>query len=212
MSLKTTSKMILAALIVVATWPASARSQNRASNEAGDVQFEMVGQVFNSSPAASIQYGYFTFINGISGVAPLFTAVPQSESSALFTFFNDTVTEGIINNGSIRVINRVGTTTVYLNTSPSGSFSDPNSFRKGVSVQTSTLRHQVVVDTVTGAFTATFVNTITSADRFQVEDSSFRLGKIGQTFRTTFFGHLTTQAPPSAYIAGFAVGPDLVRP
>jgi hypothetical protein len=212
MNLRRNPKIFLTTIAVLAIMTASGRSQDRASNESGDVQFEMVGQVTNASPTTSIQYGYFTFINGISGVVPIFTPGQSSETTALFTFFNDTANEQVINNGPIRIINRVGTTTIYLNTSPNGNFSDPNSFRNGVPVQTSVLRHQVVIDTVTGAFTATFVNTITSVDRFNIENSHFRLGKFGQTFRTTFFGHLTTQAPPSAHIAGFAVGPDLVRP
>jgi len=212
MTLRTSPRILLTTLIVLAMLAASVRSQDRATNESGDVQFEMVGQVTNASPTTSIQYGYFTFINGISGVVPLFNPGAQSETTALFTFFNDTVTEQVINNGSIRVINRVGTTTIYLNTSAGGNFSDPSSFRIGVPIQTSVLRHQVVLDTITGAFTTIFVNTITSADRFHIENSQFRLGKIGQTFRTTFFGHVTTQGPPTAYIAGSAVGPDLVRP
>src|SRR5262249_45558731 len=152
------------------------------------------------------------FINGISSVAEIFNAAPQNEATALFTFFNDTVNERVINNGSIRIINRVGTTTIYLNTSANATFASPTSFQNGIPVQTSVLRHQVVIDTVTGSFTTTFVNTITSADRFQLEGSSFRLGKVGQTYRTTVFGHLNSPAPPSAHIAGYAVGPDLVRP
>ena len=200
------------ALIAVAMLPSSARSQDRASNAAGDVQFELVGQVTNT-PATSIQYGYLSFINGISGIADIFNPGPQNESTARFTFFNDTTTERVINNGTIRIINRVGTTTIYLNPLGNATFAIPATFQNGIVVQTSVLRHQVVIDTVTGGFTTTFVNTITSADRFQLGGSSFTLGKVGQTFRTTVFGHLNTPgALPSAYIAGYAAGPDMVRP
>jgi hypothetical protein len=73
----------------------------------------------------------------------------------------------VINNGSIRVINRVGTTTIYFNPSANANFANPASFQNGIPVQKSVLRHQVVIDTVTGSFTTTFVNTITSVDRFQ---------------------------------------------
>jgi hypothetical protein len=205
-------KLAVVATIALATLPGLVHSQDRASNEAGDVQFEMVGQVTNATPTTSIQYGYLTFINGISGVAGIFNPGPQNESSALFTFFNDTINERVINNGSIRIINRLGTTTIYLNPSASATCANPASFQNGIPVQTSVLRHQVVIDTVTGFFTTTFVNTITGVDRFQLENTSFRLGKVGQTFRTTVFGHLNSPTPPSAYIAGYAVGPDLVRP
>jgi hypothetical protein len=115
--------------------------------------------------------------------------------------------------GTIRIINRVGTATIYLNPLGNATFAIPASFQNGIAVQTSVLRHQVVIDTVTGAFTTTFVNTITSADRFQLGERSFTLGKVGQTFRTTVSGHLNTPGTlPSAYIAGYAVGPDIVRP
>ena len=212
MKLMRNLKTAFATIAALALLPAFLQSQNRASNEAGDVQFELVGQVTNATATTSIQYGYLTFINGISGVANLFNPGPKSEATALFTFFNDTVNESVITNGSIRIINRVGTTTIYLNSSANATFASPSSFQNGTPIQTSVLRHQVVIDTVTGYFTTTFVNTITSADRFQLDNTSFRLGKVGQTFRTTVFGHLNSPAPPSAYIAGYAAGPDLVRP
>jgi hypothetical protein len=206
-NLKTTF-VTIAALVLL---PAILQSQDRASNEAGDVQLELVGQVTNATSTTSIQYGYLTFINGISGVANIFNPGPPSESTALFTFFNDTVNESVITNGTIRIINRVGTTTIYLNPSANATFTSPTSFQSGTPIQTSTLRHQVVIDTVTGFFTTTFVNTITSADRFQLNNTSFILGKVGQTFRTTVFGHLNSPTP-SAYIAGYAAGPYLVHP
>jgi hypothetical protein len=212
MKLMRNVKTAFATIAALALLPAFLQSQDRASNEAGDVQFELVGQVTNATSTTSIQYGYLTFINGISGVANIFNPGPKSEATALFTFFNDTVNESVITNGTIRIINRVGTTTIYLNPSANATFASPSSFQNGTPIQTSVLRHQVVIDTVTGSFTTTFVNTVTSADPFQLDNTSFRLGKVGQTFRTTVFGHLNSPFPPSAYIAGSAVGPDLVRP
>jgi type II secretory pathway pseudopilin PulG len=201
---------VFAGIVALVMLPTLVQSQDRASNQAGDVQFELVGQVTNTT-TTSIQYGYLTFINGISGVANIFNPGPQNESTALFTFFNDTVNERVTTNGTIRIIDRVGTTTIYLNPSANATFAIPSSFQNGTPIQTSVLRHQVVIDMVTGFFTTTFVNTITSADRFQLDNTSFTLGKVGQTFRTTVFGHLNSPVP-SAYIAGYAAGPDLVLP
>jgi hypothetical protein len=212
MKLRRNSCIVLTTVAALALFPVIVHSQEVRSAESGDVQFELIGQVTNASPTTSLQYGYLSFINGISGLVPIFNPGPQNETTALFTFYNDTVNETVINNGPIRIINRVGTTTIYLNSGGIGNFSDPNSFRTGVPIQESVLRHQVIIDTVTGSFTTTFANTITFVTRFGIGNSHFRLGKMGQTFRTTVFGRLTAQAPPSAYIAGFAVGPDLVRP
>src|SRR6476620_12729522 len=125
MKLMKTLKTALATIAALAFLPAFLQSQDRASNEAGEVQFEMVGQVTNATSTTSIQYGYLTFINGISGVAPIFNPGPQNESTALFTFFSDTVNERVINNGTIRIINRVGTTTIYLNPSANATFASP---------------------------------------------------------------------------------------
>jgi hypothetical protein len=188
--------------------PASTFSQGKGSNNAvGDVQFELVGQFINMTPTSSQQFGYFTYINGISGADPLFTASPENETTAVFTFYNDTVNERVINNGPFRIINRTGTTTIYLDTTPDGNFSNPDSFRDGVPIQTSTLRQQVVFNPTTGEFTATFVNTITSSDYFHYGNHSFIFGKIGQKYRMTFFGQLTSFP---GHVAGFAVGPNLV--
>jgi hypothetical protein len=203
------SLTLLAAVFTFATMPTPVFPQGKFSQAVGDVVFEFVGQASNplAPPAlAQSQYGYLTYVNGVSGTEPIFNPGPQGETTALFTYFNDTVVERVINNGPIRIINRVGTTTIYLDIAPNGDFANPNSFKDGFPIQTSELRLQFVLDTVTGSFTATFVNTITSSDFFHLGGHSFLLGKAGQKFRTTVIGHVNTPGPPSAHIAGFAVG------
>lgn len=209
MKLRTTSTLILTAVLLLAGMSAPVFPQGKTSTAVADVQFEFVGQVLNPSANASIQLGYLTFISGVSGIE-LFNAGPQNETTALLTFYNDTFTERVINNGPLRIINRVGTTTIYLDAAPDGDFARPDSFRDGVPVQTSELKHQVIIDTITGAFTTTFVNTIISSDYFGLGSQNVLLGKVGQKFRMTVFGHTNTASPPAAHIAGFAVG-DLKR-
>src|SRR5882672_461379 len=115
----------------------------------GDIAFEVVGQVSNLSPTVSKQYGYLSFINGLT--APeIFTAsdpTMQNETTALFTFFTDAVTERVISNGRLRIVNRVGTTTVYLDHTPDGTFADRESFRDGNPILTLDYRQQVILDT-----------------------------------------------------------------
>ena len=206
MKLRTTSILFLTALFLLAGLSAPVFPQGKSSTAVGDVQFEFVGQVVNPSATASIQFGYLTFINGVSGNDPIFNAGPQNETTALFTFYNDTSTERVINNGPVRIINRTGTTTIYLDTTPDGDFATPDSFRDGVPIQTSVLRHQVIIDTITGSFTTTFVNTITSSDYFRLGSQSVLLGKVGQKFRMTVLGHVNATSPPAGHLAGFAVG------
>ncbi len=151
--------------------------------------FEYVGQVTNSGPN-SAQYGNLTNVGGQSGT---------------FTFYTTATNVSVTNNGSIRVIDRTGTTTIYL-ANAAGDFSNPDSFRAGTPVQVSDLRQQVIVDTATGAFTVLNVNTITSVVPFSSGDDYETLGDEGQVFRTSLTGHLNTGAPPpSGWFGGYAV-------
>jgi hypothetical protein len=128
-----------------------------------------------------------------------------SEATALLTFYNDTTTERVINNGPMRLVDRTGTGAIYFG-SGSSDFGNPETFKNGSAVQSFTLRHQVVIDTSTGYFTTTFEIMITSAKVFQIDGKSYRLGHPGDVYRLNVSGKLTQQGPPSAYIAGAADG------
>jgi hypothetical protein len=167
------------------------------------IGYEVVGQVLNPSSAQSFQYGYLNLIPGLGRV----TAAPGlavSEATALFTFFNDTATERVINNGPIRVVDRTGTGAIYFG-GGGATFGNPDSFRTGTPIQTYRLRHQVVIDTSTGYFTTMFEITITSVETFQIDGESHRLGHTGGIYRLNVSGKLASPTP-SAYIAGAADG------
>jgi hypothetical protein len=115
----------------------------------------------------------------------------------------------VINNGPMRMIDRRGEVTFYFNTTPAGDFSRPDTLRKGVAVMTATLRHQVVVDTLSGTFTAHFDCTVVRNESFTLNGAAYRLGKPGQHFEITFSGHINQQAPPSGYMAGYVTGLEL---
>lgn len=166
------------------------------------IAYEIVGQVLNTSAQQSLQYGYLNFVQGIEQIS---TGETLSEATALLTFYNDTATERVINNGPIRVVDRTGAGALYLD-SGGADFSSPDSFRKGRPVQSYSLRHQVVIDTSTGYFTTTFQITITSAKIFEIDGKMYRLGRPGGVYQITVFGRLTQQGPPSAHIAGVAIG------
>jgi hypothetical protein len=173
------------------------------ASPANGIAFELVGQVLNPSSTQSIQFGYLNAVNGITHITQ---QPPVSEANALFTFYNDTATQQVINIGPMRVIDRTGTSTIYFDEAGNNDFAAPDNFRKGKAVHVATLRHQVVIDTSSGFFTTTFENTITDSKSFQIDGKTLYLGRPGQTYRVTLFGHLTTQGPPAAHIAGFASG------
>jgi len=151
MFLKRASGLPLAALLVVVPVLAA---DTGGPHEQADAQigYELVGQVLNSG-AQSLQYGYLNYVRGVPRIA---TTGTISEASALLTFYNDTTTERVINNGPIRVVDRTGTSTIYFDELGFANFSSPDTFRDGTAVQVCNLRHQVVIDTSTGYFTATF--------------------------------------------------------
>jgi hypothetical protein len=196
--------VVLAASTTVALAQDTARSvRSHDMTKVRDRTLELVGQVQNSapgvSPATSIQYGYLSHLGGL----PMFTAEPQNESTALFTFYTDTTTRRVINNGPIRIINREGTMAIYSDPTANGSFENPDSFRDGTPVLVARLRQQVIVDTTTGGFTAQNLNTIISTSPFQGPHGTLQFGTAGDRFRTIIFGRLNAPGPPAAYMAGY---------
>ena len=166
--------------------------------------YEFVGQVLNPSATQSIQYGYLNSVASLDTVAT--QSGPVSEANALLTFYNDTATQQVINNGPIRIIDRTGSSSIYFNAAGGGDFNNPDTFRPGKPVQTCTLRHQVVIDTSTGYFTASFELTVMSVRVFPVNGAGYLLGRPGKVYHWNVYGKLTTQGPPAAHIAGFASG------
>jgi hypothetical protein len=169
------------------------------------LSLEFVGQFQNSPPSVTppthVHYGYLSYIRGVSA----FRGGAQNESTALFTFYADAATPRIIPNGTLRVVTRVGRLSIYRDPSTNGDFARPESFRDGTPVLVAQFRQQVVTDTVTGALTTFHQNRIVSTRRFDGGRGSVRLGRVGQTFRAFFSGHVTMPGPPSGFIAGYGV-------
>ena len=196
-------RKVLLATVVVVIFAVPAPPESHGAGES-DRAMELIGAVLNPG-GSSAQYGYISSINGI---AEIFAGRPQNETTALLTFYNDTNTLRVINNGSLRTVNREGTMTVYFDEKPNGNFANPDSFRAGTPVMVAALRHQVILDTVTNQFTAAFINTITSSPGFTIAGQHYDLGKPGQTFRTTVFGRPSTSGPGQFVIAGYTAGMD----
>ena len=163
---------------------------------------EFVGQ-FNNTRTTSQQFGYSSKILGLS---PIFTdPTVQNETTALFTFVTNANTDRVISNGPFKIINRSGTTIVYLNVPPS-DFSNPATFSQGTPIQWSDYTQQVVLDTVTGRFTTVHMNKITQTAPFVLNGNTYQLGRVGESFRTNYLGAVNTLAPPSGWFGGYAVG------
>jgi hypothetical protein len=191
----------LGTIVALATATATAGAASRAEAVKSEpVALELVGQV-TSTPTSSIQYGYVAFLDGL----PIFSAASESEATALLTFFTDTTTLRVTNNGPLRIISRSGTVTIYDDPSPNGSFASADTFRDGTPVLVASLRQHVIINTATNAFTAYNVNRITSTASFEVGGEAVKLGKVGGVFRTFISGVNNAAPPPSAWMSGYTI-------
>jgi len=167
------------------------------------IAYEFVGQ-FNNTPTTSQQFGYLSTVNGLPSI---FTSdTTQNETTALLTFVTNATTDRVIVNGPFKIINRTGTTTIYLNTPPS-DFNNPSSFSQGTPVQVSSYKQQVILNGDTNSFVTVHMNNITETAPFLLNGKTYQLGREGASFRTNYSGQVsTTGTAPSGWFGGNAVG------
>jgi hypothetical protein len=167
------------------------------------IAYEFVGQ-FNNTPTTSQQFGYLSTVNGLTSI---FTSdTTQNETTALLTFVTNATTDRVIVNGPFKIINRTGTTTIYLNTPPS-DFNNPSSFSQGTPVQVSRYKQQVILNGDTNSFVTVHMNNVTETDPFLLNAKTYQLGREGSSFRTNYSGQVnTTGTAPTGWFGGNAVG------
>jgi hypothetical protein len=182
-----------------------AASRGTRTKVIGRLSFEFVGQFQNSppgvTPATHTHYGYLSYIRGVR----TFRSTPENEASALFTFFAQATTPRVIANGPLRIVTRVGRLAIYRNPSGNASFARAETFADGTRVLVGTFRQQVVVNTVSNAFTTFHQVTITSTRPFSAGGVRLQLGRRGQIFRIVFNGLNAMPGPPSGFFGGYGV-------
>ena len=219
-ALKNALAVFIAVVFVMGFARATTYSQKvdggyRLTTPIGDIAFEVVGQVSNPSATTSQQYGYLSLVNGLNADQIFNSANPtmQNETTARFTFFTDAVTERVISNGRLRIVNRTGTTTVYYDDTPDGTFADRNSFADGIPVLTLDYRQQVILDTSEGTFTVVNLLKVVSSESFMVDGVRLRLGKARDHFRQFYSGAPPTGTPAvNGVFAGYAVAIEPAEP
>ena len=164
-----------------------------------------VGQFINSG-SNSHQFGYLSKIEGMDNVFNSDTV--KNESTAMFTFSTQAQNVQVINNGSLRVVNRTGTTTIYYHPEGGADFANPSTFEAGTPIQVSDYQQQVVLSPANVfPFTTTHLNTITDTTSFLLNGELLRFGRVHDAFRTHYMGATNTGTPPpTGYFAGYAVG------
>lgn len=176
------------------------------------VSLEFIGQGRVVTAAEVYQYGYFTHVAGVENV---FGGTPNNASTAFFTFMNKLSTTRATPHGPLTVVDREGTTTIYLNPAAGASFDSPASFEVGTPVLTANLRHQVILDTANGnTLLMQFDLTLISAESFTVGDQEHRLGRPGQKMTWIIYGrpNTSTSQPGQFVFAGAALSHNPAPP
>jgi hypothetical protein len=166
---------------------------------------EVVGQnnVFpTTNPQLAIQAGYLSRLAGIDNI---FSGSTKDETTAELTFVNDVLRTQVNAINPVSIIQRDGTFTLYLN-SGSATFADLSTFASGTPILTGTSHQQVVVNGASNTFSAYTDVTVTSSKAFSLSGNTYRLGRVGDTFRVFYFGDVTGMTVPSALFGGYAVG------
>jgi hypothetical protein len=204
-------------VLVVGTSPQDVNLNFKRIRVAEDQEiFELVGQVKNAPPAGpglpatSVQYGYLSWLRDVDNVFTTDDPTQQDEKTARFTFYNESVTQRVIQNGSLLIINREGTSTIYFNENPNGDLTTPNpeSFRSGQPILTSSWRHQVVFEPapLSGHFFVHFENVVTSVQSFEMDGHEFRIGRVEDHFHINLVGDPDPAGKVNGKFAGYAVG------
>jgi hypothetical protein len=191
----------MAAVLCTAAASSSAQVTLPIADE--QVLYEMIGE-FNNSGSASQQYGYLSSVTGLANAFSSTTT--KNETTALFTFVTNATTYQVVNNGPFRIVDRTGTTTIYLNSGPS-DLTSPATFSQGLPIQVSNYHQQVILNTGTNAFLTVHTNTVTHVETFTLDGVAYRLGQVGKSFRTNYSGQSNAPgAAPSGWFAGTSIG------
>jgi hypothetical protein len=200
-AIKPVSFWSMAAVVCAAVATSSAQVALPIADQ--QVLYEMTGE-FNNSGSASQQYGYLSSVTGLANAFSSTTT--KNETTALFTFVTNATTYQVLNNGPFRIVDRTGTTTIYLNSGPS-DFTNPVTFSQGMPIQVSNYHQQVILNTGTNAFLTVHTNTVTHVETFTLDGVAYRLGNVGKSFRTNYSGQSNAPgAAPSGWFAGTSIG------
>lgn len=166
--------------------------------------YEMVAEFINNG-AASHQFGYLADVAGLNSIFSSTTT--KDETTALFTYVVNAQTFQVFNHGGVKITDRIGTCTIYLNNGPS-DFNNPSSFSQGTPIQVSTYRQTALVNTQTNTFTSVNTHTITGVETFNLNGVNYRLGQVGKQFRSTYLGVINVNQPPlvTGWFAAEAIG------
>jgi hypothetical protein len=155
--------------------------------------YEFVGRI-DQNGFAFTGYGYVSYLRGLSYSQIFTNPIDASERSAHFTYYaTATLTSrSIISN--VFVINSEGPITFYYQPTPTGTFSNPQSFAGGTPIATGTIRYQSILNVQApnqGIANGIGEFTQLTAPTFTIGSETYQFGQAGTIQRMTTFGQGT---------------------
>jgi hypothetical protein len=203
--------VVMSAFAAIAASVLGLVTPGKAANKvaAAQVADHYVGRVLVAADFSSGQViGYYTFLEGITG--PFFSGTP-GEATAFFTLRSDVFSLQTIGNGPVAAtLADAGDFTIYLNPTPAGNWSDPNSFSSGQPV--ATFKRSVAMLTNAGPTTSVmFSAVLVSSVDFTFNGKTYNFKRLVPDGVTHIFtGSNVVLTGPAKFPVAFAfAGSDL---
>jgi hypothetical protein len=196
-----------ALLLLVLPSAASAQPQPLGTATAGEVAFSFVGRTEQNGPLF-VSVGYLSSVAGLDA-ADLFTGedpLERSEATARITYFTSARLEERSVNENLFVTSGTGETTFYFLEDGGADYANPNSFRDGTPIATSTSVWHNTVNVQapdTGIIFADSVDTQVTADRFTIAGEEYVLGQQDERLRLSYVGQgerTDVEAPRASFV------------
>ena len=197
----------VALLLFVLPSVASAQPTSLGTATAGDVAFSFVGRI-EQNGLLFVNVGYLTSVAGLEA-ADLFTdedPLERSEATARITYFTSARLEERSVNENLFVTSGTGETTFYLLEDGGADYANPNSFKDGTPIATSTSVWHNTVNVQapdTGIIFADSVDTQLTAEAFELDGEQHVLGQPDDQLRLSYVGQgerTDVEAPRASFV------------
>ena len=187
--------IILMAPLTQASGIAAALSAGSAGG--GRNAFENIGRI-DQNGGSFTGYGYLSYISGLDQTLLFIDPAVHSPETAHFTFYSTASLTARDILGTIFTINSLGTVSIYYQTTPTGTFADPNSFKAGTLIATYNIRGQDILSVQApnlGIAIGFSEMEQTAAVPFNIGNAQQQFGQVGLLLRSFYTGEATRTDP-----------------
>ena len=169
-------------------------SQGNTAREIGTDTYQYAGRI-DQDGVEFAGYGYIYDMQGLAPTALFSDPYNPSEATAYFTYFaTATLTSRAVITDSVRSIfalDSVGEITYYYQSSPSATFSNPESFANGTPIATAAINFQDILSVQgpnRGLSTGNGESSVLTSEPFTFGSETLRFGHPGIVYQISTFG------------------------